>query len=212
MLASTSPRRRELFALLGVPFDVGVPDYEEQIVPGQTAESMVARFAKGKAQSLAKHDPEAVVLGSDTLIELDGEVLGKPKDLSEARVMLQRIAGREHVVHTAVTLVCLARHIDVTDSRRARVRMRPSDPAVLERYLATGDSLGKAGAYSIQGLGCELIESIQGDYLTVVGFPLRLAAALLRKVGVTPPIDVEELYQEKPYGTWSRFSSDPPSL
>lgn len=211
VLASTSPRRRELFALLGVPFDVGVPDYEERPVPGQPAEAMVAQFAKGKAYSLAKEDPDAVVLGSDTLIELDGEVMGKPKDLQEARIMLQRMAGREHVVHTAVTLVCLARRIEVTECRSARVRMRPFDAAVLERYLATGDSLGKAGAYSIQGPGCELIESIQGDYLTVVGFPIRLVATLLKEVGVTPPVDVQQLYQTKPYGTWERFSSDPPS-
>lgn len=209
VLASTSPRRRELFALLGVPFDVGVPIFEERLVPGLPAEAMAALFAKGKACSIAKEDPEAVVLGSDTLIELDGEVVGKPIDLQEARLILQRMSGREHVVHTAVTVVCLERHIDMAECRSARVRMKPFDQEALERYLVTGDSLGKAGAYSIQGPGCELIESIKGDYLTVVGFPLRPVVTLLKQVGVTPAVDVERVYQTKPYGTWSRFTNDP---
>ena len=211
VLASTSPRRRELLALLGVPFEARNPAFEERLVPGRTAEELVARFAQGKAHSVAEEDPEAVVLGSDTLIELDGEVLGKPVDLTEARFLLRRMAGRPHLVHTAVTMTCLDRHLDLTACDSARVRMKPFDSATHERYLATGDSLGKAGAYSIQGPGCELIEQVEGDYLTVVGFPLRLVAALLTKAGVILSVDVEELYRSRTYGTWSQFNCTPSS-
>jgi septum formation protein len=205
VLASTSPRRRELLALLGLPFEVRNPAFEERLVPGRTAHELVASFAQGKAYSVAKDDPEAIVLGSDTLIELDGEVLGKPSDLAEARTMLRRLAGREHCVHTAVTLSCLARLIETTQRSTARVQLKPFNTGEYEGYLATGDSLGKAGAYSIQGPGGELVERLEGDYLTVVGLPLRIVAKLLTQVGVTVPVDVEQLYATKPYGNWSRF-------
>ncbi|WP_455246211.1 Maf family protein [Petrachloros mirabilis] len=211
VLASTSPRRRELLALLGVPFEPRSPVFEEQLAPGRSAEEMVDHFAQEKAHSIAKEDREAVVLGSDTLIDLDGEVLGKPEDLTEARSMLRRMAGRAHQVLTAVTITCLERHLDMTARATALVRMKPFDSAAHERYLATGDSLGKAGAYSIQGPGCELIEQVEGDYLTVVGFPLRLVAMLLMKAGVKLSVDVEELYRARTYGTWSRFSCTSPS-
>ena len=205
VLASTSPRRRELLALLGIPFEVQSPIFEECVVPGHAAEDLTASFARGKAHSVAKDDPEAIVLGSDTLIELDGEVLGKPRDLAEARTILRRLAGREHLVHTAVTIFCPARLKESTQVSTARVRMKPFNAEEHERYLATGDSLGKAGAYSIQGPGGELVERLDGDFTTVVGLPLRLVAGLLSQAGVTVPVDVDRLYATMPYGNWSRF-------
>ncbi len=205
VLASTSPRRRDLFALLGIPFEVRTPAFEERVVPGRTGDDLAAGFSQGKAASVAADDPEALVLGSDTLIELEGELLGKPVDLAEARAMLRRMAGRAHLVHTAVTVVCRARPFEATEVSTARVRMKPFDAGAHERYLATGDSLGKAGAYSIQGPGGDLIERLEGDFPTVVGLPLRLVAALLTQAGVTVPVDVERLYATMPYGNWSRF-------
>lgn len=205
VLASTSPRRRELLALLGIPFEVRSPIFEECVVPGRAADDLTASFARGKAHSVAKDDPEAIVLGSDTLIELDGEVLGKPRDLAEARTILRRLAGREHLVHTAVTIFCPARLKEITQVSTARVRMKPFNAEEHERYLATGDSLGKAGAYSIQGPGGELVERLDGDFTTVVGLPLRLVAALLSQAGVTVSVDVDRLYAAMPYGNWSRF-------
>jgi len=206
VLASTSPRRRELLALLGIPFDVASPLFEERFIPGQSAVELVAYFAKGKADSVARTNPEAIVLGSDTLIELDGEILGKPADLLEARATLRRMAGREHLVHTAVALSCLARSIETAQLSTAHVWMKPFDAARLEVYLASGDSLGKAGAYSIQGPGGELIERLDGDFTTVVGLPLQLTAGMLEQVGVKIPIDLEALYAAKPYGNWARFT------
>ncbi len=206
ILASSSPRRRELLALLGIPFDVQNPSFEERLEPGRTASEQVQDFAQGKARSVAQQRPEAVVLGSDTVIELDHEVLGKPADLAEARSMLRRLAGRDHRVLTSVALVCSVRAIDQVALSSAVVRMKPYDERVHEGYLATGESLGKAGAYSIQGAGGDLIESIDGDFLTVVGLSLRLVARLLAQTGMSLPVDLETLYTTKPYPNWLRFS------
>ena len=166
----------------------------------------VQSFAQGKALSVARQEPEAIVLGSDTVIEVDHDMLGKPADLAEARAMLRRLAGRDHYVRTAVALVCSARAIDVVALSTAVVRMKPFDERRHERYLATGESFGKAGAYSIQGEGGDLIDSIDGDFSTVVGLPLRLVAQLLMQAGVRVPVDLDKLYIVKPYANWARFS------
>ena len=206
ILASTSPRRRELLALLGVPFDVKSPIFEERLETTRPAIEQVQSFAQGKAQSVAREQPEAIVLGSDTVIELDHDVIGKPVDLTDARAMLRCLAGRDHRVHTAISLVCSVRAIAIVALSTAVVRMKPFDELAHERYLATGESLGKAGAYSIQGEGGGLIDSIDGDFTTVVGLPLRLVAQLLLQVGVNVPINLDELYAMKPYANWARFS------
>ena len=206
ILASTSPRRRELLALLGIPFDVKSPSFDERLVAARPAIEQVQSFAQGKAQSVARQEPEAIVLGSDTVIEVDRDVLGKPDDLAEARAMLRRLAGRDHHVHTAVALVCSTRAINVVALSTAVVRMKRFEERVHERYLATGESLGKAGAYSIQGRGGDLVDSIHGDFPTVVGLPLRLVAQLLTQAGVRVPVDLDELYTIKPYANWACFS------
>ena len=206
ILASTSPRRRELLALLGIPFHIKDPSFEERLVADRSATQQVMSFALAKAQSVARHEPEAIVLGSDTLIELDHDALGKPADLVEARAMLRRLAARDHYVHTAVALVCLGRKVEVVALSTAVVRMKPFDEQVHERYLATGEGLGKAGGYSIQGEGGNLVDSIDGDFPTVVGFPIRLVAQLLRQAGVGVPVDLDELYAAKPYANWGRFT------
>ena len=206
ILASTSPRRRELLALLGIPFDVKSPSFEERLVAACPAIEQVQSFAQGKAQSIAGQEPEAIIVGSDTVIEVDHDVLGKPDDLAEARAMLRRLAGRDHHVRTAVALVCSTRAINVVALSTAVVRMKRFDERVHERYLATGESLGKAGAYSIQGRGGDLVDSIDGDFPTVVGLPLRLVAQLLTQAGVRVPVDLDELYAIKPYANWACFS------
>lgn len=206
ILASTSPRRHELLALLGIPFNVKNPSFNERLEADRPAIEQVRSFAQGKAQSVARQEPEAIVLGSDTVIELDHDVIGKPVDLTDARAMLQRLAGRDHRVHTAVAVVCSARIIDTVAFSTTVVRMKPFDTLAHERYLAIGESLGKAGAYSIQGEGGGLIDSIDGDFPNVVGLPLRLVAQLLMQIGVSVPVDLDELYAMKPYANWARFS------
>ena len=208
VLASTSPRRRELLSLLTIPFDVRAPQCEEVLLPRRSAGDLVADFARAKAESVAAQEPQALVLASDTLIDLDGIALGKPRDLAEARSMLKRLAGRAHLVKTAVTAVCRESGFHATEISTARVWMNPFDERRHQRYLATEDSLGKAGGYSIQGPGAELIERLEGDFTTVVGFPLRVVARLLGQGGMPVPVDVDSLYKNTPYGTWSRFSAD----
>ena len=206
VLASTSPRRRELLALLGLTFEVCPPTFVEQPIPGLPPLEQVARFALEKARSVACLWPEDLVLGSDTVIESNGRLLGKPLDLEDARAMLTSLAGRSHFVHTAVALCSRVRGIEVVDVAIATVYVKPDIGGVVERYLATGESLGKAGAYSIQGQGADLIEKIDGDYTAVVGLPLQVSARLLRAAGYPVVPDLEELYRRKPYPNWSRFT------
>ncbi|MBH0185452.1 MAG: septum formation protein Maf [Nitrospira sp.] len=206
VLASTSPRRRELLSLLGLSFEVCPPTFIEQPIPGRSPLEQVARFALEKARSVARTCPEDLVLGSDTVIELNGCLLGKPRDLKDARVMLTSLAGRSHVVHTAVALCGQVWGIDVVEVATTTVSMKPDIGDEIEWYLATGESLGKAGAYSIQGQGANLIEKIDGDYTAVVGLPLQVSARLLRAAGYPVVLDLEELYRRKPYPNWSRFT------
>lgn len=153
ILASTSPRRKELLSLLGLPFDLASPDYVEQVLPGKTAMDQAKEFAAGKARSCTVGSEDALVLGSDTLIGLDSEVLGKPTDLSEAAAMLRRMSGRRHVIYTGVALVgSEGRFCDVAVDT-VQVTMKPFGERELAAYIETGESLGKAGAYSIQGAG-----------------------------------------------------------
>jgi septum formation protein len=205
ILASTSPRRYELLSLLGIPFDVRSPLFEERLEQGRSAIEQVESFARGKGLAVAKQEADALVLGSDTVIELDHDVLGKPVDSAEARTMLRRLAGREHYVYTAVAILCSTRALDAVALSSTVVRMKPFDERMHERYLATGESLGKAGAYSIQGVGGDLIDSIDGDFTTVVGLPLRLVAQLLERAGIIVPVDLDEVYASKPYPNWARF-------
>ncbi|HKT34728.1 MAG TPA: Maf family protein [Nitrospira sp.] len=208
VLASTSPRRRELLALLNIPFEIRSPRYEESVAPHRPVDDLVVDFSRAKADSVAAEEPHSLVLASDTLIDCDHDALGKPRDLAEARLMLRQLAGRAHLVKTAVTAECRDRRFGRTQIATARVWMKAFDRNAHERYLATQDSLGKAGAYSIQGPGVELIERLEGDFTTVVGFPLRVVAHLLTEAGMTVPADVDELYVRKPYGNWSRFPAD----
>ncbi|SPP64995.1 Maf family protein [Nitrospira lenta] len=208
ILASTSPRRRELLALLGLPFEIVAPDFEEVPQPGWSPRQQVEHFAREKARSIATTRSAALVLGSDTAIELDGQMLGKPVDLADARAMLTSLAGRPHSVHTAVALCRQTPHHEAVAIETATVQMNAYDEAAIERYLATQEPMGKAGAYSIQGMGGEFIETICGDFLGIVGLPLRKVATLLADTGVPVPVDIEALYRAKPYPNWARFSRD----
>ncbi len=205
ILASTSPRRRDLFALLQIPFEVVAPPFQEQIRQECSAAEEAQRFALGKARSCAQHDPDSLVLGSDTLISVGTDVLGKPADLEEARATLQRLRGREHVIHTAVA-ICRKRD-DLQDLavETVRVWMHNLSDAEVEAYLQTQEWMGKAGAYSIQGSGSRVIARIEGDYTAAVGLPLRLVARMLRLRGVDVP-DIRGLYQTRPYPNWAMFN------
>ncbi|MGQ0811000.1 MAG: Maf family protein [Nitrospiraceae bacterium] len=205
ILASTSPRRQELLSLLKIPFDVMAPDFREVLRGGVSAERLAMEFAQGKARSCASSFVNSLVLGSDTLIALEGDILGKPVDLDEARTMLRRLAGREHAIHTAVAVEQQALDIHDVVPTMVRVTMKDFSDDELESYLKTEESLGKAGAYSIQGDGGRLIDRISGDFTAAVGLPLQLVATLLQKHGVPIPVDVNVIYEKRAYPNWKRF-------
>lgn len=187
ILASTSPRRRELLARLGLPFEVVAPQYEEVVDPSEPAEQQAARFAAGKARSVAR--PDAVVIGSDTVVVVDHTILGKPTDQADARRMLTLLQGRTHRVITAVAVLAPGAPEDVIVDA-AEVRMRPAGPEEIHAYVETGEPMDKAGAYAAQGQGARLIESITGDRTTVIGLPLQKVAEALRRVGISTPTQV----------------------
>ena len=207
VLASSSPRRRKLLALLGLSVEVCPSEFHEHPTVGLSPIEQVKHFALEKARSVARVRPQALVLGSDTVIDLDGQLLGKPVDLADAGAMLSRLAGCSHHVHTAVALCDRERIIESVEVATTEVRMKADLDQAYERYLASEESLGKAGAYAIQGLGGDLVERIAGDYTTVVGLPLKLVAQLLRSAGYPIVVNVEDLYRRKPYANWDRFAA-----
>lgn len=168
ILASGSPRRRELLTLIGYEFEVIPADVDETADPRLTPGELVAALSEKKA--LAIRDDTALVIGADTVVAIDGLILGKPQDDRDAFDMLSRLQGRDHVVYTGVTVVSPG--FCETFVERTKVFMRSlSDPEIWE-YIATGEPRDKAGAYGIQERGAVLIERVEGDYFTVVGLPL----------------------------------------
>jgi len=206
ILASTSPRRREILALLGLPFDTIAPPFEEQVAPHLSIEDEVLDFAIGKAESVARTYPDALVIGSDTMISLAGEKMGKPRDRDDAKRMLAALSGKTHEIFTAVALLDGADGRGLRLVERVLVDMRSSTESDIEDYLNCNESLDKAGAYSIQGRGEALIDSIQGDYLAAVGMPLKPIADYLANRGIAFGESVDRVYAEKSFLNWQRFS------
>ena len=188
LLASASPRRAALLEQIGVPFRRLVPpDIDETPGPGEHPDDYVRRMAREKARSgyqgAEGRDPARMaVLGADTTVTVDGDILGKPRDLEDAREMLWRLAGREQRVLSAVSVV--TDQWQETRMDEARVRMRDDMGEHIEAYLATGEPLGKAGAWAIQGFGEVLVEHLAGSYSAVVGLPLAQTQRLLARAGV----------------------------
>ena len=205
LLASTSPRRRELLELLGLKFQIIPPTCEETLTPHLSPSEQTRHLARDKAQSVASQHVEDLVIGSDTVIEIKGKLLGKPENMEEAETMLRELRGRVHQVHTGVALIQQASNISIDFVETAHVWIKPFKEGALKNYLITEESLGKAGAYSIQGEGAQLIEKIEGDYPTIVGLPLWRTANALEQQGVVMPNTVEEIYRLKPYANWKDF-------
>ena len=182
-LASASPRRRELLTQIGVPFTQINAPIDETPLPCEAAGAYVARLAAAKAAAGWAHaSTPGVVLGADTVVVLDGRILGKPQDRDHALSMLADLSGRTHQVITAVALTDGERH--GTLSVATDVQFRTIDPAEAARYWATGEPVGKAGGYAVQGLGAVFVERLAGSYSTVVGLPLFETARLLADFGI----------------------------
>jgi nucleoside triphosphate pyrophosphatase len=182
VLASGSPRRRQLLEMLGIPFRIVPPRVTEALGSAEQAEAYVTRLAREKARTVAAREPGAVVLAADTTVVLRGRVFEKPATPGEAVEMLTRLQGRKHQVLTAVAVARDERvehALDVTD-----VTFRRLSSELIAAYVATGEPLDKAGAYAIQGMGAALVEGIHGDFFGVMGLPLRLALDLLARFDV----------------------------
>ncbi|MFQ5530310.1 MAG: Maf family protein [Gemmatimonadota bacterium] len=180
VLASGSPRRREVLAALGLDFDIRPPVLEETLLPGESPESAVCRLARDKAAAVTAA-PEEMVLAADTLVVHAGELLGKPADPAEAVEMLMRLAGTSHVVFTGLALRTGRR--SVSAAARTEVTFRRFERSECEAYVATGEPLDKAGAYGIQGFGAALVDRIDGDYFNVMGLPVPTLLELLAAAG-----------------------------
>ena len=183
VLASASPRRRELLKSIAPQFEVVPSEIEETLEDGP-APVAVARLALRKARAVAARVREAVVLAADTVVILDGAALGKPADAREARAMLRRLRGREHEVITGVAVLDSRTGREASTSVVSLVRMAAYSDATLEAYVATGAPLDKAGAYAIQDLGGALVERQAGSYTNVVGLPVEETRWLLAEFGV----------------------------
>lgn len=184
ILASASPRRTELLAAAGIPHRVVVAAVTEHEDPAMDPREMVLRNAHLKAAAVADRHPGALVLGADTTVALDGEALNKPADLAEARAMLRRLSGREHTVHTGVSLILRAERIDESHCLTANVRFRKLADADIELYLKIVNVLDKAGAYGIQNGREIIIESFQPPMSTIMGLPVEFVESRLRELGL----------------------------
>lgn len=189
LLASTSPRRKELIALLGMPFDV-VPSQVDEDTPDswnvvQVVEGLALRKAQAVYDSLPPGQSEqAIIVGSDTVVVLDGKILGKPADRQEAKDMLESLQGRTHQVYSGVACIRTTDGASQVSHRATSVTMKPLASKVIDAYVRTGEPDDKAGSYAIQGLGATFIERIEGCYFNVVGLPLALLSDLLADLGV----------------------------
>lgn len=182
ILASNSPRRKEILEMLGYEFEIRPSDTDENIEnlsPEQTVEEL--SFRKALA---VERKPEDIVIGSDTIVSLDDEILGKPKNDADAKRMLSKLSGRAHTVYTGVTI--LQGEKIITNAISAKVYFRELTQREIERYVSTGEPLDKAGAYGIQGKGAAFIEKIDGDYYAVMGLPACYVSKTLSEIGYYP--------------------------
>ena len=181
ILASASPRRAELLRAAGFGFDIYPVEIDERLRPGERPDHAAARLAETKAQAAAAHHADAVVLGADTLVVVEGEPMGKPADHGDAKRMLRRLSGRTHHVLTGVSIGSAGRF--VTHVETTRVTMSELADEEIEWYVATGEPRDKAGAYAVQGLASRFVSGIDGSYSNVVGLPVSVVYTLFKQLG-----------------------------
>ena len=183
LLASSSPRRRELLTMVGIAHEVIPADIDETYLPGEAPLAHAERLARRKAETIAQVAPQAVVIGADTIVVIDDEVLGKPRDDAHAAVMLRRLSGRTHEVFTAVAVARDGR-VD-SEVEVVSVTFRDLRDEEIRAYIATREPMDKAGAYGIQGFGATIVRRIDGDFFAVMGLSLVRLVTLLARHGIT---------------------------
>lgn len=206
ILASTSPRRREILSLLHLPFERIAPQFDELLSTDRPIVEEVLDFAVAKAQSVANNHPGSMVVGSDTMILINATKIGKPADRDDAKRILLLLSGRTHRIFTSVAILDDVGGPGLRIVEEVSVKMRDYSGREIEDYLSCNESLDKAGAYSIQGMGRNLIESVRGDYLAAIGLPLKPIADYLKSRGIFVPSDVDKFYTDKSFLNWKSFS------
>ena len=192
ILASASPRRKELLEKLDLDFSVCPADIDESLLPDEDAAMYPLRTAVQKAMAVAKTEEDALVIAADTVVAVDDDILGKPRDEAEAKAMLQRLSGREHIVITGIGVVDTASGRTLSATEQTIVYFHPLRDEEIDAYIATGECMDKAGSYGIQGKGSLLVRKIDGDYFNVMGLPLsklyrlllNIDADILKKTGI----------------------------
>jgi len=184
ILASTSPRRKELLESIGLKFEIQPSDYEEDMTLKMPPKKLAEFLSLNKARSVAEKNNDAIVIGADTIVVLGKQVLGKPHTEKEAKRMLRLISGKTHSVITGVTVIDTSKNIMITKSVETKIWIKKLSPKEIESYVASKEPLDKAGAYAIQGLGSLIVKKIEGDYSGTVGLPLFLLREELEKIGV----------------------------
>jgi len=195
LLASNSPRRKQLLALAGWPYRIQPAEVDETPLPGEPAEAYVLRLAESKARAAAGFAAEGLVLAADTTVVDAGSILGKPNDADQARAMLRQLRGRSHQVLTALAVLQSRTDRLLIDVCATDVPMRAYTEVEIEAYVASGDPLDKAGAYAIQHAGFHPVASLAGCYANVVGLPLCHLARMLRTLGLPPRADLPQACQ-----------------
>lgn len=186
ILASASPRRRQLLQEAGVAFTVEPSHTDETILPGESPGDYAIRAAREKAQAVATHHPNSWVLGADTIVALNGRIFGKPQSTEDGFTMLRSLSGRSHQVMTAFVLLDCSGQVKKSQVVSSRVTFKSLSDEQIREYLATGEPFDKAGAYAVQGIGAALVEQVEGSYTNVVGLPVEEVLAVLRCVGIHP--------------------------
>lgn len=184
ILASASPRRKELLEQIGLEFKAEESGFKENVPEKLDFCEMAKQIAMGKAFNIAPKHPNCVIIGADTFGVIDDQIIGKPHTAEEARKMLRSLSGRSHRVISGIAVVDTAKRTVDTQSVETTVYFKELSDSEIENYVATGEPLDKAGAYAIQGLGALLVEKIEGDYYNVVGLPLFALSESLRLIGI----------------------------
>ncbi len=183
ILASTSPARRALLEAAGLPFRCEAPEFDEKVSPGLSPADLAEALALGKARSIARRSEEALVLGADQTLVLDGEILEKPAKVDEARAQLKKLRGKTHVLTTGIALICEKTHALRVEHELTRMTMRMVADDEIERYLATDEWQGCLGSYRVEAQGLKLFQRIEGDLLNARGLPMLRVVNALRDLG-----------------------------
>jgi septum formation protein len=186
ILASSSPRRRELLQALGISFQVVPSNIPEVLRPGEAPADYVQRLANEKGDDVAARHPDAWIIAADTTVYQGDQILEKPRDRADAIAILSTIAGREHVVYTGLTLRQKSSNYRDTRVATTRVRMARLSREEIEWYVDTGEPMDKAGAYAVQGIGAMFVETVDGNYTNVVGLPVPMLFDMMRRAGISP--------------------------